>query len=181
MSRPPRRKPDLRRIRTTKTYKVPEIAKTLDRNVATVRSWVRDDLPTLDGQTPTLVLGSELKAWLKAKWSARKQQCKPDELFCFKCRKPSRPRPGSAQIVPRNEKTVTIKGRCATCDTRMNQAGSRAKLLEIEENFRAFTPVMQHLTGCSNTSTRRTAEAGLERGRQQMEKTMIFNKEKATL
>ena len=179
MSRTPRRKPDLRRIRTTKTYKVPEIAKTLDRNVATVRRWIRDGLPTLDGQTPTLISGSELKTWLNARWTARKQQCKADELFCFKCRKPSKPRPGSVEIVPRNEKTVAIKGRCAACDTRMNKAGSRARLLEIEGIFRAFTPAMQHLTGCSNTSTRRTAEAGLERGRQQMERTMIFNNEKA--
>lgn len=176
-----KRKPDLRRIRTSKIYKVPEIARDLDRNVATVRSWLRDGLPTLDGQTPPLVFGSDLKDWLKAKWAARKQKCKPDELYCFKCQKPRKPGPGTVQIVPRNEKTLSIKGECSECGTRLNRVGSMAEKAEIEEIFRALAPAMQHLTGCSIPCTRRTSEADGKTGPKSIERNTTFNNEEARL
>ncbi len=143
MRKTKKRKPDFRRIRPSKTYSLPEIAVALDRNIATVRRWVRDGLPTLDRQRPLLVLGSELKAWLKAKWSARKQACQSGEIFCFKCRKPRKPRPGSVCIIPNNEKTVSIKAECDVCGTRMTQVGSRARVAEIEETFRTLSHRMQ--------------------------------------
>lgn len=179
MSKTKKRKPDLRRIRTTKTYTVPEIAKALDRNVATVRSWIRDGLPTLDGRAPPLVLGSVLKAWLKAKWAARKQQCEPDELYCCKCHEPRKPRPGTVQIIPKNEKTLCIKGECSQCGTRMTQVGSMAKRAEIENCFRTLTPRIQHLTGCSNPCARRTSDVDVRTGPQPMNQNTIFNNEKA--
>lgn len=158
MRKTKKRKPDFRRIRPSKAYLLPEIAASLDRNNATVRRWFRDGLPALDGRRPPLVLGSDLKAWLKAKWSARKQRCKPDELFCCKCRKPREPRPGSVRIVPNNEKTVSVKAECGMCGTRMTKIGSRAKIAEIEEIFRALTPQVQHLDRCMGASAKRTSE-----------------------
>jgi hypothetical protein len=153
-----KRKPDFRRIRPSKTYSLPEIANALNRNCATVRGWRRDGLPTLDGQSPPLVLGSELKAWLQAKWSARKQTCQADELFCFRCQKPKKPKPGSVRLVPNNEKTVTIKAECSFCGTQMNKAGSRAKVSEIEETFRTLMPQVQRLERCDNASVKHTSE-----------------------
>ena len=159
MRKSKKRRPDFRRIRPSKTYKLPEIAEALDRDIATVRRWVRDGLPTLDRQRPLLVLGSELKVWLKAKWSARKQPCQADELRCFTCQKPRLPKLGSVRIIPNNEKTVSIKAECDVCGTRMNQFGSRAKIAEIEEIFRALSLRMQRLDRCSNASVKRTSES----------------------
>lgn len=154
-----KRKPDLRQIRTTKVYTLPEIAETLDRNIAAVRGWIRDGLPTLGDQKPVLVLGSALKAWLKAKRAARKHECEPDELLCFGCRRPRRPAPGSVRIEPRNAKTVSITGRCSVCGTRMNKAGSRARLAEIEETFRALSLRMKHLLSvCGDPFDKRTSQ-----------------------
>ncbi len=133
MPKPRKRRPDFRIIRPTKTYSLPEIARSLGRNRATVRSWVRNGLPTLNGQKPFLVLGFDLKAWLKAKWAAKKHKCLPGELFCFRCQRPRMPKPDSVQIISRNEKTVTIKGRCIECNRRMNQVRSRAKSIEFEK------------------------------------------------
>ena len=158
MRKTKKRKPDFRRIRPSKAYLLPEIAASLDRSDATVRRWFRDGLPALDGRRPPLVLGSDLKAWLKAKWSARKQKCKPDELFCCKCRKPREPRPGSVRIVPNNEKTVSVKAECGMCGTRMTKIGSRAKIAEIEGIFRALTPQEQRLDRCRGASVKRTSE-----------------------
>jgi hypothetical protein len=160
MRKSKKRRPDFRRIRPSKTYSLPEIAETLDRDIATVRRWVREGLPTLDWQRPLLVLSSELKAWLNAKWSARKQPCQADELFCFKCQKPRKPKSGSIRIIPNNEKTVSIKAKCDVCNTQMTKVGSRAKIAEIEEIFRALSLLMQRLTGsgnpCANSSSARS-------------------------
>ncbi len=158
MAKVKKRKPDMRRIRPSKAYLLPEIAASLNRSNATVRRWFRDGLPALDGRRPPLVLGSDLKAWLKAKWSARKQKCQPDELFCCKCRKPRKPGPGSVRIVPNNEKTVSVKAECGMCGTRMTKIGSRAKTAEIEEIFRALTPQVQRLDRCRGASAKRTSE-----------------------
>jgi len=161
-----KRKPDLRRIRTSKTYALPDVAKTLDRNVATIRSWVRQGLPLLSEQKPVLVLGLDLKGWLLARWKTKRQKCQSGELFCFKCREPRKPKLESVEIIVRNEKTVSIKGRCEACDTRMNQAGSLAKLGKINTQFCAQTPRMPSLTGCSIPGDKHTSRdgAGMAKG-----------------
>ena len=152
MAKGKKRKPDLRRIRTSKTYTLIEIAKTLDRHIATVRVWVRNGLPLLSDQLPILVLGSELKNWLQKTRSAKACICQPDEMYCFKCREPRKPKPETVTIIPRNEKTVSIKGQCEICDTRMNRAGSFTKLDQINDCFRSLTPHKQHLSVCNNPS-----------------------------
>ena len=158
MVRTRKRNPDLRQIRISKTYSLPEIAILLGIHVATVRSWVRQGLPILGDQRPVLVFGHDLKTWLQARRVAKRQKCKPGELFCFKCRQPRRPEPASVQITPRNEKTVSIKGRCGLCGTRMYQAGSRARIADIKEQFGVPTPHMPHLEEYGNASDRVTFE-----------------------
>jgi hypothetical protein len=150
MPKPRKRKPDLRRIRPTKVYMLLEIAETLDRNITTVRSWVGKGLPLLNEKKPVLVLGSDLKEWLQAVQAAKQQKCQPGELYCFKCRCPRTPLPGSMKIVPRNEKTVSIKGLCAVCGTRMNQAGSRARIDEMDVRLHSPSPQKQRITVCGN-------------------------------
>lgn len=159
-----KRKPDLRRIRTSHTYTVPEVADALDRSVATVRSWIRNGLPTLDGNRPVLVLGSDLKEWLADRWRARRRPCARDEFYCFRCHEPRRAMVGSVEIVLGNARRVSVTGRCEVCGTRINRVGSRARLVELEETFRPFKRHMQRLAGCdapgvSHTSRPRQVSA----------------------
>lgn len=156
MAKVKKRKPDLRRIRPTKTYTLPEIAETLSRDIATVRRWLRVGLPTLDDQKPTLVDGTVLRLWLKAERASRKCKCAPDELYCLKCRTGRKPEPGSVSFRPRNAKTLSIKAICPTCGSRMNKGASLVKRAEIESRFSAFMPGMQRLAGCGDTSVGRT-------------------------
>ncbi len=169
MAKVKRRKPDLRRIRTSKTYILPEIAKTLDRDIATIRSWVRNGLPLLSDQTPVLVAGYDLKDWLQQTWSLKKRKCQPDELFCFKCRKPSKVKNCTVRFVQRNNKTVSVKGQCAVCNTRMNQTRSLAKLAELQVLFNTPTPQMPSLAEYSNASVNQPFSTQLEKGREESE------------
>jgi hypothetical protein len=154
-----KRKPDLRLIRTSHTYTVPEIARTLDRTVATVRSWIRNGLPVLEGSRPLLVLGSDLKTWLADRWASRRRACARNEIFCLGCQAPRRAAAGSVEITPRNARTVVVTGRCAVCGTRMKRFGSCARLLELEETFRRFKGGMQRIAVCDDPRVNRTSAA----------------------
>ena len=140
------RKPDLRRIRAGACYTAPEVADLLGVVVSTVRSWMRHGLPHLTDGRPFLIPGDELKTWLKDRQTRRRQACQPDEIFCFGCRAPRRPRPGTVTIVLRNEKTTTIKGRCPVCGCAMNRGGSVARLDDSKRAFGVHTMEQAHLT-----------------------------------
>ena len=147
-----KRKPDLRRIRPTKTYTLPDIARVLARDIKTVRGWVRRGLPTLDDRRPPLVLGADLLAWLKDQWLRLKQKCGPNELFCCRCRIPRLPRRGSVSLKVKNARMLSIKGLCDVCGCRMNRDESLLRLEEVQARFGAFMPEMQRLEGYGDSA-----------------------------
>lgn len=146
MAKGKKRKPDLRKIRITKIYTVDQIATALDRNVGTVRVWIRDGLPVLDGRKPALIEGAALKSWLKIRWESKKQKCSPGEFYCCKCRKPRAPRRSSVSIHPKNIKTLNIKALCGLCGTRMNKGAAFADLGQLQEQFQLLAQQEQHLS-----------------------------------
>ena len=139
------RKPDLRRIRSSACYTAPEVANLLGVAVGTVRSWMRHGLPCLTDGRPFLIPGDELKTWLKVRRARRRQTCQPDEIFCFGCRAPRSPQPGTVTIVPRNEKTTIIKGRCSACGSTMYRGGSVARIDDAKRAFGIQTIGQAHL------------------------------------
>ena len=151
-------KPDLRRIRLNKCYSVQEAAILLGVSVGTIWTWIRKGLPILPDIRPILIPGDGLKAWLKARAKARKCRCQPDELYCCRCRSPQKAKPGSAEIIPRNGKTVAIRALCNSCGTKMNKAGSLAKVLEIETAFGLNTHRQENLVGCENPAVNQHLE-----------------------
>ncbi len=155
MARGKKRKPDLRKIRTTRVYQLQDIANELNRSVRTVRSWVKAGLPVLEGPGTALVDGAVLKNWLYEQSLSKKQKCLANELYCFKCRKPRSVRQGSLSFHPRNAKTMTIKALCGSCGTRMNRAAASADLAQIQARFQPPTPHTAHLVGCDDPSVNR--------------------------
>ena len=132
------RKPDLRRIRASACYTALEVADLLGVAIGTVRSWLRHGLPCLKDGRPFLIPGDELKAWLKERQTRRRHKCQPDEIFCFGCRAPRKPHPGSITILPRNEKTTMIRGRCEICGSGMNRGGSIARIDDARRDFGVY-------------------------------------------
>ena len=141
-------KSDLRKLRFSKCYSILETSTLLGVGVNTVRTWIRLGLPVLGRDMPILIPGDVLKKWLKARVDARKCKCLPDQLYCLRCRKPRAARTGSLVETPRNNKTVTLRARCAICDARMNKTVSLAKDLEINTAFCLNTLVQVNLEGC---------------------------------
>lgn len=125
------RKPNLSRIRTSRSYEVKVIAKTLDRSVYTVRAWIKQGLPVLPDTSPRLIDGQELKEWLAAKWQSRKKPCGIGELFCCRCCQPRAPKPTTVKTETAAATTTFVMGNCEACGTHMQQVRKTEKLPEI--------------------------------------------------
>lgn len=153
-----RGRPDLRRVRSQTTYTAQEAADILGVAVGTVRRWLRDGLPALDERRPVLVFGKDLKTWLGKRSTARKRKCRPDEMYCLRCRAPRKPCAGTVQILLRNRKTLLIKGRCNQCNAEMNRGGAVASINQIAKTFDALTIHQEHLAGCDTPLLNRYLE-----------------------
>lgn len=153
-----KRRQDLRKIRLSKCYTIQQCSKVLDVSLGTTRAWLRLGLPTIPDGIPLLIPGDGLKAWLTQRRLSRKQTCKPNELYCCRCRGPRTPQVGSVVVVPQNTKTVAIRALCGTCGTKMNKSGSLAKQSEIAAAFGLITPFQEHLAGCENPTVNQHLE-----------------------
>lgn len=120
MSSRKKRKPDMRRIRTSRTYTILEIAEALDRHVETVRRWHRAGLPALDEQRPLLFDGAELKSWLQKRWVRKKQPTDSSAARCFKCGIQTQFEPGSRTVLNQNSTVCRVSGKCIVCGTKIN-------------------------------------------------------------
>ena len=86
-----KRRPNYRLVKIHRSYTVEEVARLLGMHKNTVRAWVKAGLPTCDGKRPTLILGSDLAAYLQARRTKNKRPCKPGEIYCVRCRAPKGP------------------------------------------------------------------------------------------
>lgn len=119
-----KRKPDFRRIGPSRTYSIKELAEAVQRNPATVRSWIRQGMPTLDGLKPVVIDGAQAKDWLKLKWASRKIPTRPGEAHCLSCRS-SRPfAEGTRALKQKTSKVLIETGKCAVCGRAINRFAS---------------------------------------------------------
>ena len=130
-----RRRFNLHLIRRTVTYSVFQTSNLLGVHPNTVLRWVRDGLPLIDDSKPFVVHGANLYAFLKQRQAKRKQPCGKGQLFCFGCRAPQRPAPGSLRIQQRNANTLTIRARCEVCGTCINRCGAAKRLETYRDEF----------------------------------------------
>lgn len=119
-----KKKPDFRRIAPTRTYSVPEFAKAVHRNPATVRKWIREGMPTLDTLKPLVIDGAEAKKWLRHKWDQRKKPTHANEAHCLHCRESRTFADGSKYLRQINGKVLAVSGNCSVCGCRMNKFAS---------------------------------------------------------
>lgn len=123
------------RAKIHRSYTVEEIAYLYSIHKNTVRSWVKAGLPVCDNQKPMLILGSELREFIKAKNKKNKQKCKPNEMFCFRCKSPQIPAENMVEYEPINDVTGRLIALCSCCEGVMNKYISLAGFAGIMHYF----------------------------------------------
>ena len=142
-----KRKYNTNLIKETLSYSIYDIASLFGIHRATVRQWFKEGLPMIDNRKPYLVLGSDLKEFIKKRQGNRKTRCSTNELYCCKCRKPRTSWNNLVDLKILNERRFLIMGICSQCDTRINKLSSLKKIDNIKEIFAVQTIHNQDLIG----------------------------------
>lgn len=122
-------------VRINRSYSVYEVSNLYGISKATVRRWIALGLPAITDMRPVLILGFDLKEYLKQKRTKDKKRCKPTEMFCCKCRKPKRPALDLVTYLPSTKENGRLIGLCPTCETQMNKFSSLAAAEVLRAEF----------------------------------------------
>ena len=93
-----------------RSYTIFELADLLGLHRNTVRHWIRESLPVIDGARPALILGSDFQAWWGKQRRAAKRPCQPGQMYCFKCREPKAPALGMVECPITSKSMVLTMG-----------------------------------------------------------------------
>ena len=124
----PKRHPNHRRVKIHRNYTAQDIAYLFGIHKNTVRSWVKEGLPTCDGKRPALIVGHDLVAFLKARRAKKKLPCQPGEIYCVRCRSPKAPAGNMADCLPVTQVIGNLEAICPDCGSMMYRRVSLAKL-----------------------------------------------------
>lgn len=134
-------------VKINRNYTVEEVAGVLGVHKNSVRGWIKAGLPVCDDRRPTLILGHDLREFLRQKRQTRKRGCKIFELYCMRCRRPKRPAGDMVDFTPCTESTGRLIGICPDCDTLMNRYTSQASLAKVQEVLDVQMPkTLEHIS-----------------------------------
>lgn len=119
------------RAKLNRPYTVGDIRLLYGVHASTVRQWMKDGLPVVDGRKPYVVRGRDLRDFLKHRNAKRKRPCPPDHLYCFACRQPRKPAAAKADFIPREQGAGQLKAPCEACGTAMHRRAVQATLPSI--------------------------------------------------
>jgi len=133
-----KRKYNLRKLGNKRSYTIKEISELLNVHTQTIRAWRKEGLkPIEESLSPYLFLGSEVRTFLKNEFAKQKVPLKPNEIYCFKCRKAVIPI--NPQIIDRKIKlgngnsSAFIAGNCPECNRELRRFTSLEKQAVIKQ------------------------------------------------
>lgn len=99
------------------SYTIKEIMACLNVSEKTCLRWIASGLPIVPGgKKPMLMLGSEIKDFLKKKDSKKKVKLKRNEFYCLTCKCARDAKRGSIKKLRRQKMAV-----CRVCNGRMSR------------------------------------------------------------
>lgn len=99
-------------------YTVEEAAELLGVHKHTIRNWIKNGLPVYDDKKPLLILGSDLKLFIKESLKKNKQPCQLAEIYCFKCRAPRKVQLNTAKFIQHSTTIGRVFGKCCECGSK---------------------------------------------------------------
>ena len=108
---------DPRKISKHKSYTIKELSDFVGMSEKTCFRWIEEGLPTVAGsQKPILIMGMEIKKFIKKRNSKNKVELTRYEFYCFKCKCPRRAKRGSIGVSGN-----TKKGLCSVCNGKLSK------------------------------------------------------------
>jgi hypothetical protein len=149
-----------RLFRARRAYSFAEIAEILDTHIRTTQIWRAEGLRILDDRMkPFLVMGQDIRAFLKERIQNRKKPLKMGEFLCPKCQKPRKSCPDqlTAEFTNRSlgptYKQVLLRGVCESCGQSLLLFSSDRKVLEWQRNGLVLSEHVTAIKGSGTSST----------------------------
>lgn len=130
-----------------RSYTVEEVALLYEVHKRTVRNWIIKGLKVCDEKRPALILGTDLKQFLKQQRQKNKRTCKPSELYCFKCREPQTPDQNTIKFIEETNTKGRVIAACSVCYSRMNKYFKLESLTSIQRDLDVIIPLQQKRIG----------------------------------
>lgn len=117
-------------IKLRKSYSIKDICLLFAIDRKTCSSWIRNKgLKVLEeNMSPLLVMGIDLKDFIRKKRAKNQFTLKENEFLCLKCRKAVKPKIGTEKIVKtgkrigkENREQLRKMGICEACGTKLNR------------------------------------------------------------
>jgi hypothetical protein len=155
-----RRTYNARIFRSRRAYSFSDIAEMLNTHIRTVQIWRSEGLKILDdGMKPFLVMGQDIRIFLKERVQSRKKPLNTGEFLCPKCQKPRKSCPNqlTAEFTNRRlgplYKQVLLRGVCESCGQSLLLFSSDRKILEWQKNGLILSEHVTALTSSDSSST----------------------------
>ncbi len=148
-----------RLFKAKRAYSFAEIAEKLNTHIRTIQIWKKEGMKILDDDAkPFLVMGYDLRDFLKARLKNRKRPLKIGEFYCPRCREPRGSQSGKLTVetthrqLGRTYKQVLLRGVCESCDQSLLLFSSDRKAAEWQENGLIFTEPLKVIKGSGVSS-----------------------------
>ena len=124
------------RVRTHEIYTAFEAAQVLGAHRQTVLQWIKADGLSADrSKKPWLIRGEDLRAFLGARQSARKQKMALHQIYCFSCKVPKSPAEKMAEYRQETTTSGRLTALCPDCLGVINKIVRRADLDTIRASI----------------------------------------------
>lgn len=133
-----------------RNYTVEEVASVFGVHKNSVRAWIKAGLPVCDAKRPVLILGMDLRDYLRGKRSERKRRCGDDQLYCLRCRETRSPAEGMVDYIPMTAATGRLNALCPVCTAVMNRYVGAKGLDQIRVKLDVRVPKSHQHIGKSN-------------------------------
>lgn len=141
--------PNYQLAKIHRNYTVEEIARLFNVHRNTVRQWIKRGLPVLDGR-PALILGRELRTFLRTRRERAKRGCESGELYCMRCREPRTPAGNMVEYQPLAANRGRLVALCPSCGSVMYRAVNPKRFPPILASMLVTVPESQeHIGGIS--------------------------------
>jgi len=135
------------KCKINRNYSISEIALLYGVHKNTVKTWLRRGLKRIDNQRPYIILGRDLKQFIKDLRGINKRPCELGEIYCMKCRVPRTPEQGSTVFETETSRYGRIKANCNVCNSPMNRYFRLVDLATLQRHFAVILPLQQKRLG----------------------------------